>query len=736
MRPLPQAPVALSVRLQVIALEGESHWLEQTLGDLTACADIPGVEIVVAGSDDQALAETSARAGLDYAALLPPAIDPDAYWTTLLQRLEAGGDYCVLVRAGCRLPAHWLGRLCHVARRTGADALFPVGVRHPLTSAFGAADHDPGLAVEAVDHWMNRHHRGIEFDIPQLAGYCGLLASPWLRPQPTTRHDGQLASAWREAGKRMLVTDAVYIDDSALPPRPLTEDLYPAWREAFTERHPLTAVRHPLTELSARSEPAPSDVPPVRPVRLHITHSWGGGLSRWLEDFIAADDSHHNLVLRPIGHWDAFCQTLALYPSAAMDVPLMTWTLAQPILSSAVRHYEYRQILAQVCESQAVSSIMVSSLIGHSLEALEPGLPITWVCHDFYPICPPLYATWKDPCTSCDSSRLRACLEENPLHTIFRAEPASHWLALRERLLSLVREHGDIRLVAPSRSVLERLCALSPPLSALPARVIEHGLSPDLTDNLARARTRKPAASGRLTIVILGSLADHKGGNLLDPVLDRIVEFADLVLLGTGEEGHRFGRSRGVTVVERYAREELGELLAEHAPDLGLLLSTVPETFSYTLSELRAAGIPVAATNLGAFVDRTKHGHNGWLFHPEPESLLALLEQLRKEPEGIEAVRANLLSEPVRSCAEMVAEYEDLERGRVTLFSPLERPRDPVRSQDIHFVARGNLHINHMATYRQVLGDFLRYTRDKLLNTQRLPLPVRRLLARLLVRSR
>ena len=47
---------------------------------------------------------------------------------------------------------------------------------------------------------------------------------------------------------------------------------------------------------------------------------------------------------------------------------------------------------------------------------------------------------------------------------------------------------------------------------------------------------------------------------------------------------------------------------------LAMSVSIVPETFSYTLSELWAAGIPVLATRLGAFGDRIVDGENGWLF--------------------------------------------------------------------------------------------------------------------------
>ena len=73
---------------------------------------------------------------------------------------------------------------------------------------------------------------------------------------------------------------------------------------------------------------------------------------------------------------------------------------------------------------------------------------------------------------------------------------------------------------------------------------------------------------------------------------------------------------------------ELPKILQSLKPDLGLLLSNVPETFSYTLSELFAAGIPPVASRLGAFVDRIEDGVTGWLVSPGGDDLLDKLSEL------------------------------------------------------------------------------------------------------------
>ena len=60
----------------------------------------------------------------------------------------------------------------------------------------------------------------------------------------------------------------------------------------------------------------------------------------------------------------------------------------------------------------------------------------------------------------------------------------------------------------------------------------------------------------------------------------------------------------------------LPALVARIAPDAALLLPTVAETFSYTLSELRSLGVPVIATRVGALAERIRDGIDGFLVDP------------------------------------------------------------------------------------------------------------------------
>ena len=134
---------------------------------------------------------------------------------------------------------------------------------------------------------------------------------------------------------------------------------------------------------------------------LNISHSWGGGLARWINDFAEADGDHISLTLRSVGNKDVAAHSLALYMKG-QPVPLQQWSLTTPILSSAVGSAEYRRVLAEITAAFPIRAMVVSTLIGHSLDLYRLGLPVIHVLHDFFPWCPPLYAHFAS--VQCDTT--------------------------------------------------------------------------------------------------------------------------------------------------------------------------------------------------------------------------------------------------------------------------------------------------------------------------------------------
>ena len=268
----------------------------------------------------------------------------------------------------------------------------------------------------------------------------------------------------------------------------------------------------------------------------------------------------------------------------------------------------------------------------------------------------------------------------------------------------------QIQLIIPSPFMKDRLISLEPKLAEVPILVISHGI-PSL-ETIKRSTARKlNSIKKKPHILILGELLDHKGFELFSHVCDRLGKTADFYLLGCGDSGKIFKHKPYVKVISHYQRSELPIIVNELQIDLGLLLSTWTETFSYTLSELMLMGIPTLATNIGSFADRIKDGVNGFLVEPNPEDMICKINLLLKSADEIEIVRTNLLNFKHKSVDEMVSEYQEkfdaylFESKQISVFSSSETP-DNLSSERLY---------QEVQLHRKELAE-LRLSQTKLLN--------------------
>jgi len=161
----------------------------------------------------------------------------------------------------------------------------------------------------------------------------------------------------------------------------------------------------------------------------------------------------------------------------------------------------------------------------------------------------------------------------------------------------------------------------------------------------------------RLRLVVPGRVRSGKGAELLRAALPALREHAEIFLLGAGADAEQFFGERDVHVVLNYRREDLPALLAQVRPDAALLLPTVAETFSYTLSELASLGIPAVATRLGALAERIEDDVDGWLVAPNAADLVATVARLRADPQAIVRARTVLEARLPRTVAEMASDH-------------------------------------------------------------------------------
>jgi glycosyltransferase involved in cell wall biosynthesis len=147
---------------------------------------------------------------------------------------------------------------------------------------------------------------------------------------------------------------------------------------------------------------------------------------------------------------------------------------------------------------------------------------------------------------------------------------------------------------------------------------IEPGLP--TTGGAAATPTFAPAASylrrpGAKVVAVIGALGPHKGSLLLESVAAELTaEAAMLVVIGyTDTQLERGMDASGQYYVHGpYEDTDLPALLNGYGVDAVLFPNRLPESFSYTLSEVWAAGLPVIVPDAGALGERVARLGGGW----------------------------------------------------------------------------------------------------------------------------
>jgi len=599
----------------------------------------------------------------DVARALPPGtkIDSLADQPNAADALRAaaakfpGADVIVLC-AGTALPEFWCERLMLALDLPDVLVASPLDNIDPARAPLPAGAHsdvDPAL----IDTLCYRYGRHDALDWPTFSPLLSAWRSDALRGLDLGKiHNSTLPEVF--APKRAVLLDHLYVADAT---RTLRGPRDPAQGDDTPPPSALGELRENIAAALAQVPKSSADYPGLdaKPVILHVLHGWGGGSERFVRDLAATDRARHHLVFVARGNFERrrYGETLELLDAALSQPPLRQLHLSDPIPSTRLADRNYRAFLHAMVRDFSVDAIVVSSLIGHSLDALRTGLPTIYMVHDCYPVWPLLHRNLDEPDTVFDADRLRAELGQAGAGFEFAERDADFWLMLREALADAALK-AQARLIAPSHSALSIFLKLQPRLSTLQQSVIPHGIASWPTS--VTLPLPAPPARLRLRLLVLGRVRGGKNAQLLRQALPALREHAELFLLGAGAEGMEFFGQSDAHIVVNYRNAELPDLLAQVAADAALMLPSLAETFSYTLSELRSFGIPVIATRLGALAERIRDGIDGFLVEPDAVAVAGMVARLHADPAALARARVNLAQQPMRTLQDMTADYDAL----------------------------------------------------------------------------
>ncbi len=284
--------------------------------------------------------------------------------------------------------------------------------------------------------------------------------------------------------------------------------------------------------------------------------------------------------------------------------------------------------------------------------------------HDFALFCPRPHLMEEPVARFCgysrDADRCAACL-------------AATW-SLPAPFLEEWRR-GSAELLAAADAVVyssaflrRRHAELFPGPRSGPEQVIEPPASVDEGGDGAPS-TRPIGLEGPARVAFVGAYRPHKGALVFEELLLRSEPGGRPLLwtvLGGGDPALlRRARRRGARVGGYYRSGSLVRRLREGEVDLALLLSVWPETYSLTLTECRAAGVPVVAFDHGAISDRIS-AEGGGVTVPLEEGARGVEAVLGEVLTGRRAIPAFRGGPPGATARAAAAERERLYRALLT----------------------------------------------------------------------
>lgn len=333
------------------------------------------------------------------------------------------------------------------------------------------------------------------------------------------------------------------------------------------------------------------------PVVVVVNHCRGGGTERHVLDFaeqlngqahiylLTPEYENGPVYLRPFSQ----LQRAGLVFDTTTQMPQLLDTLRW--MGVARLHYHHTIGLPQ------------------SILLMPEQLPCSYdvTVHDYYLACPQV--TLADEkgryCGAPDEAGCNQCLAKRPAPDNISIE---QWRQFGRLFLNAAE-----RVFVPSHDTLKRMQGYFPA-----ANLILAVHEPALQSVAVTAPERH--VDEPLRILVLGALSVFKGADALEAcALQARAQHMPLEfhLLGYAYRALRTKPFSHLQVHGAYHDAELAELIAEIKPHVVWFPGSCPETYSYTLSAVLEAGLPVVATDIGAFSERLAGRAWTWLVQPD-----------------------------------------------------------------------------------------------------------------------
>lgn len=273
--------------------------------------------------------------------------------------------------------------------------------------------------------------------------------------------------------------------------------------------------------------------------------------------------------------------------------------------------------------------------------------------HDMYMLCPTINMIYEEKYCKINENRdCTKCL--NRMHGT-NNDIINKWKKTCNDVLSKFD-----KIIVPSENTKKRYLE---EYKNLNIDVIEHGVNVIKVDENKNTSNDKKIKD----IAFVGVMVPHKGSKILKSMIKNKHRNIRIHLFGSTDDKSLKKNKSNYIYHGKYNREELPNLLVKNNIKLVCIFSTIPETYSYTLTETFMAKIPVISFDIGAVAERIKKDNLGWVIdlNLKTNDIYREIDKILNNKELLEQKKNNFQKYNIKTTNQMQNEYEKIYKEHI-----------------------------------------------------------------------
>ncbi len=330
---------------------------------------------------------------------------------------------------------------------------------------------------------------------------------------------------------------------------------------------------------------------------------------------------------------------------------------------------QYKKMIEDIIDGFRIDTIHIHHMMHHFFDiidvAKEKKIYSMITLHDFYPLCPSINMLYKMEkyCPKISEKNCGECL-------IYKAGLKNNIIEnWHEKWAEFLSKFNKI--IVPSEDTKKEIEKI---YKDIKLEVIEHGVGLEKSTYKSSIENTK-----EYHVAFVGVMSIHKGGKILQQLIKETKNpHIKYHLFGTSEFEELKTNKKNYLYHGRYKREDLPKLLEENKINLVCNFSIWAETYSYTLTEEIASGVPVLSFDIGAVGERIKKNKFGYTLDVNStiSEIIDKINQILENKKEYKEVLSNIEKYKIKTIDEMCKEYEDIYRKQKQL--PLNKENSEI----------------------------------------------------------